>query len=50
VTPADAGRAAAISPSTFSTTSSCVFGEAFGITWRTIPCSSITNVERSAPQ
>ena len=27
-------QAAAISPSTFSTSSSCVFGDAFGITWR----------------
>ena len=46
----DLGHAAAISPSRASTWSSCVFGDTFGITWRTTPCSSITNVARSAPQ
>jgi hypothetical protein len=37
-------------PSAASTSSSCVFGEAFGITWTTVPSPSMMNVERSAPQ
>ena len=42
--------AAPSSPSAFSTSSSCVFGETFGITWRMTPSESITNVARRAPQ
>jgi hypothetical protein len=32
-----------------STTSSCVFGEAFGMTWAILPSGSMMKVERSIP-
>ena len=41
---------AASSPSAASTSSSWVFGAAFGITWRTTPSGSIRNVARCVPQ
>src|SRR3712207_7706945 len=43
-------QAAARSASAPRTSSSCVFGEALGITWRTTPSSSMRNVARRAPQ
>ena len=36
--------------SSASTSSSCVFGDAFGITWATRPSGSMMNVARWAPQ
>lgn len=42
--------AAASSPRTFSTSSSWVFGETFGITCTIVPPPSTMNVARSAPQ
>src|SRR4051794_38354744 len=42
--------AVASSPSAASTSSSCVLGDAFGITWRTTPSSSMRNVARRLPQ
>ena len=38
------------SPSAASTSSSCVLGEALGMTWRTTPSSSMRKVARCAPQ
>ena len=43
-------RAAGNSASAASTTSSWVFGEAFGMTWRTTPASSRMNVARRLPK
>jgi len=45
----DHGGVRRSSPSAASTSSSCVLGEAFGMTWRTQPSASIRNVARCAP-
>jgi endonuclease-3 len=41
--------ASSSSPSALSTSSSCVLGDAFAMTWRTMPLGPMMNVERCAP-
>jgi hypothetical protein len=48
--PRNGYAAAPSSSSAFKTASSCVLGEAFGITCATVPPASMMNVDRCAPQ